>query len=156
MNSLLRPAKLDDLSTILRWIPDVQACLLWAGPKVRYPATAESVWEDIVASEENAFCLGENDGNAIGFGQILLPESRVAHLARIIIDPAKRGGGHGRFLCLRLMGMAVDRYSVLRFTLNVYQTNVAALSLYRSLGFTERIQQDFEGVLSMSMLAEDY
>jgi ribosomal protein S18 acetylase RimI-like enzyme len=156
MNSLLRPAKLDDLSTILRWIPDAQACLLWAGPKVRYPATAESVWEDIVASEENAFCLVEDDRNAIGFGQILLPESQVAHLARIIIDPAKRGNGHGRFLCLRLMGIAVNRYSVLRFTLNVYQTNNAALSLYRSLGFTERVQQEFKGVLSMSMLAEDY
>ena len=156
MNSSLKQAKLKDLSTILRWVPDAQACLLWAGPKVRYPANAETVWEDIEASEENAFCLVEKDRNAIGFGQILLPESRVAHLARIIIDPTKRGCGHGRLLCLRLIGLAVKRYSVLRFTLNVYQTNFAALSLYRSLGFTEKVQGEFEGVLSMSMLAKDF
>ena len=54
------------------------------------------------------------------------------------------------------MGLSVKRYSVLRFTLNVYQTNFAALSLYRSLGFTEKVQGEFEGVLSMSMLAEDF
>ena len=155
MNLTLRTAKISNLSTVLSWIPDAEACLIWAGPKVRYPATAESAWEDIEASEGNAFSLVTDSGDIVGFGQVLPRDSCVAHLARIIVAPGARRRGYGRSLCLQLMEVAEKRLPVRQFTLNAYKSNRAAISLYRSLGFAEQIRQDLQGVLSMSMLANN-
>lgn len=151
MNLTFRPAEISDLSTVLSWVPDAEACIIWAGPKIRYPAVAESAWLDIEASRENTFSLVKTGGDLVGFGQAMLRECCVVHLARIIVDPALRGRGYGRLLCLRLMEVAEKRIPVRRFTLNVYKTNKAAISLYRSLGFAKQEQQDSEDALFMSM-----
>jgi len=151
MNLKLRTAKIADLSAILRWVPDEAACLVWAGPKVRYPAAAESVWADIEASEQNAFCMVSESGEVVGFGQAMPRGDGIVHLARIIVAPAMRGRGSGRHLCRRLMVAAGKRRPIRKFTLNVYEDNFTALALYRSLGFSARGQHDPEGVLSMSM-----
>ena len=149
MNLTLRPAKIVDLAKVLKWVPDAKACLMWAGPGIRYPASTESAWEDMEASGENTFCLVKDSGEMVGFGQILPRGSSVMHMAQIIVDPADRGRGYGRILCVKLMEEAEKRFSVRRFTLNVYESNKAAIQLYRSLGFTEQVQQRLEGILAM-------
>lgn len=155
MNLILRHAEMADLSTVLKWVPDEKACLMWAGPQVRYPTNMESAWKDMETTEENTFCLVTNKGDVVGLGQGLSRDTNVVHLARIIVDPDKRGRGYGRELCLRLMEVSEKQRPVRRFTLNVYETNKTTISLYRSLGFTEHQQQDFKGVLSMSRPAKN-
>ena len=152
MHVTLRPAELNDLSTVLSWIPDADACRMWAGPHVRYPAGAPSVWETIKADGRNAYSLVDADNCIVGFGQILPRGAGVVHLARIIIDPGLRGHGYGRLLCMELMNAARDRLPVRQFTLHVYRQNPTAIALYRSLGFEPQAKRVADNVLFMSQV----
>ena len=150
MHVTLRIAEKNDLGTILSWIPDADACRVWAGPDVCYPANATSVWKTIKADNNNTYSLVGIDGSLVGFGQILRRGARVVHLARIIVDPRLRGSGYGRLLCKALMKTAGVRFAVHRFTLHVYAENHAAITLYRSLGFETETNRAANTVLFMS------
>lgn len=145
----LQAAKAADLSTVLNWLTSEQECRLWAGPNVRYPATPASAWAEMEASEQNAYALVDAEGVIMGFGQILLREGGVVHLARLMVDPALRGQGMGRALCLALMKQGASQHYAITFTLNVYKSNKAAFHLYQSLGFVEKNQID-SGAIAMS------
>jgi len=45
----VRSAEASDLSTVLNWVTSEHESLIWAGPKVWYPATPESAWSDKAA-----------------------------------------------------------------------------------------------------------
>jgi ribosomal protein S18 acetylase RimI-like enzyme len=103
------------------------------------------------ASDDNAYALVSEESAVVGFGQVLPRADNVVHLCRLIVDPAFRGQGMGRYLCIALMNMGTSKYQADHFTLNVCESNTAALRLYRSLGFdaTERIDS---GVIGMVWL----
>ncbi len=71
----------------------------------------------------------------MGFGQYWLTASGTAHLGRIIVSPQARGRGLGRVLMQLLGAEALRSPGVQRLTLRVYRDNVAAVALYRDLGF---------------------
>lgn len=121
---------------------------MWAGPVVRYPATRTSVWADIEASEQNAYALLDAEGQMVAFGQILRREGGVIHLARLVVDPASRGQGVGRALCVALMKEGALAHSLNAFTLKVYESNKPAFHLYQSLGFELNGRVD-SGVVAM-------
>ncbi len=123
---------------------------MWAGPNVRYPGTPDTAWADMGASENNAYVLVDAEGEIMGFGQLLLREGGVLHLARLIVDPVMRGHGVGRALCVALMeqGASQHHVSVSSFTLNVYESNTAAFRLYQALGLVEKGRGDL-GALAM-------
>ena len=70
----------------------------------------------------------------VGFGQLIEKGEQRFHLARIIVAPDARGNGFGRQLCQCLIAR-VDHLKSRVLTLNVYQNNISALNLYRSIGF---------------------
>lgn len=144
----LRAAEKSDLSTVLSWIANESEFLIWAGPKLRYPANAESAWSDMGASGNNTYTLVNAVNMIIGFGQILTRADNVLHLARLIIDPEVRGQGVGRDLCIALMNMGASKHHAEYFTLNVYESNKAAVSLYKSLGFEVKAS-DASGATAM-------
>lgn len=121
---------------------------MWAGPKVRYPATPESAWSDMEASGNNAYALVDAEAALIGFGQVLPRDANVLHLARVIVDPELRGQGIGRALCVALMNIGASKHHAEFFTLNVYESNKAAVRLYQSLGF-ELKEKDDSGAAAM-------
>jgi ribosomal protein S18 acetylase RimI-like enzyme len=131
----LRAAEKSDLSKVLSWVTSEWELRMWAGPNVRYPAAPESAWSDIEASENNAYTLVDAEDVIIGFGQVLPRDDNVLHLARLIVDSELRGQGIGRDLCIALMNMGASKYHAEYFTLNVYESNKAAVRLYQSLGF---------------------
>lgn len=131
----LQAAEKSDLSKVLNWLNSEWELRMWAGPKVRYPATPESAWSDMEASQNNAYTLVDAEHVAIGFGQILPRDDNALHLARLIVDPESRGQGIGRNLCIALMKIGAEKNHVEYFTLNVYESNKAAVRLYQSLGF---------------------
>ncbi|NTW86103.1 MAG: GNAT family N-acetyltransferase [Holophagaceae bacterium] len=134
MDYALRPARLDDLETILGWVWTPELLKRWGGPALTFPPRAEATWSEMEATPENAFALINPAGQLVGFGQAL-PRGASAHLARIIVAPGLRGQGVGRILCRRLILTALDLHRPREITLQVYPDNTAALSLYRSLGF---------------------
>ena len=131
----LRRAKSEDLKTIISWIPDEDTCKLWAGPKVRFPLTIENLSKDIEFSDDNSFCLMDNE-SFVAFGQLLAKENGYLHLARIIVAPSKRALGYGRLLCNELNKIASQR-DCSKISLNVYRNNKNAFKLYEKLGFRE-------------------
>lgn len=137
MEYKLRPATVDDLQIILAWITSPELLKLWGGPKLTYPPAAERTWQEIGATEKNAFALVDEAGNIVGFGQTLLREPDAVHLGRVIVSPAVRGKGLGRVLCRQLIQKAIAQYHPARITLNVYKYNTPAYQLYKSLGFCE-------------------
>ena len=71
----------------------------------------------------------------MGFGQYWLTAPGTAHLGRIIVSPQARGRGLGRVLMQLLCAEALRSPDVQRLSLRVYRDNVAALALYRDVGF---------------------
>jgi ribosomal protein S18 acetylase RimI-like enzyme len=130
-----RKAKLADLETIISWISDESACKIWAGPKVKFPLSIESLSKDIEFSDNNSYCLIKSEA-ITAFGQILTKEKGRLHFARIIVDPSKRAMGYGKRLCNELLQIA-DQKGCHKISLNVYRNNTSALKLYEDLGFRE-------------------
>ena len=144
----LRLAQESDLVTVLGWINGEYECRMWAGPNIRYPATPETAWQDMEASDENAYVLVDPASRVVGFGQVLYRENRALHLARLIVEPGRRRQGVGRDLCAALMEVGSANQPAETFTLNVYESNKAAVRLYQSLGF-EIKERDDSGTVAM-------
>lgn len=75
------------------------------------------------------------DAVTAGYG-ILSLGAGEAHILNLCIDPARRSGGMGRHLLLRLIGIAGWNHAA-RVFLEVRPSNPHAIALYASLGFHE-------------------
>lgn len=136
MSKVLRISAPADYPAIATWIPDAQSCARWAGPRVPFPFSAAELPSLLAVDGAVSYCLAEEAAGPLGFGQHweLLPGA--VHLGRIIVSPAARGQGLGRWLCQLLVTQAVHATGATAVTLRVNRDNAAALSLYCSLGFT--------------------
>ena len=115
---------------------------MWAGPCVKFPLRIEKLSKDIRFSDDNSYCY-RDDESIFAFGQLLTKENGWLHLARIIVDPAKRGKGYGKLLCLELIKIAIQK-GYQKISLNVYRNNASALKLYTNLGFREIAEKSSE------------
>ena len=132
---ILRSSTNDDLSVLISWITDKDACRIWAGPSVRFPLALEPLKQDIHFSEENTFSMLNENGALLGIGQLIQKETCRLHMARVIVSPLQRGKGLGSLLCRLLMSEGRKRFGEINFSLNVYSNNTNALRLYKKLGF---------------------
>ncbi len=132
---ILRSSTHDDLSLLMSWIKDKDACRLWAGPSVRFPLALEHLKEDIQFSEKNTFSMIDDNEVLLGIGQLIKKERCRLHMARIIISPNQRGKGFGSLLCRLLIREGRKRFGDINFSLNVYPNNTKAVRLYKKLGF---------------------
>lgn len=96
-----------------------------------------------------SYCLSDNDGDCIGFGQFWTVEEGAVHIGRIMVSPEVRGRGAGRFLCEKLIAKAVELTDSTEVTLRVYRDNNTARSLYASLGFSVDESQSSDDLLFM-------
>lgn len=135
MTVRLRETRQSDYDVIASWIPDADACLRWAGPRVRFPFTVAELAKMLTAAGSVSFCLEGDDEDPCGFGQYWSRDDETVHLGRLIVAPACRGRGLGRELCARLIKHVVDVTGPRAITLRVYRDNMTAVTLYQSLGF---------------------
>ena len=135
MEAILRSAEIGDYNAIASWVDDADACARWAGPAVPFPFLAEELPEILSVTGSESYCLAGSDGECIGFGQFWTATEVAVHIGRIIISPSVRGSGAGRLLCEKLIDRAIQSTGSSVVTLRVYRSNLAALSLYSSLGF---------------------
>jgi [ribosomal protein S18]-alanine N-acetyltransferase len=131
----LHPAQPADFAVIAGWVPDRDACLRWAGPRLAYPFRVEALPALLEAEQDNSRVLTARKSEPLGFGQFFATEPGAVHLARIIVAPVRRGCGLGRELVTRLIEAALEARGGSRVTLRVYRDNPAALMLYTRLGF---------------------
>ncbi len=147
----LRRATVADAAAALQWTPAADALHRWAGPSAGFPTTPERFWREIHVKGYVTFALEFPGEGLAGFGQVRLRDETFGHLARIVVDPAQRGQGHGRTLCHALMREALRLHpGITGFSLYVFPANAPALALYRSLGFVERGLDEEHGCLLMA------
>jgi len=126
-----RPAHLETLKT---WFPDQQSVRQWGGPLFRHPFTHATFLEDMRWGQVPAYSLLDDAGQLGGFGQCFEREGRC-HLARLVIDPARRGMGVGRYFIGGLMQIGMSDLGADECSLFVMRSNHGAIRCYASLHF---------------------
>jgi ribosomal protein S18 acetylase RimI-like enzyme len=123
-----------DRSVLMCWFGDEASLRIWGGPAFRHPFTEASFREDSHWNSLAGFALRDPAGCMAGFGQLYDHLGRI-HLARLAVEPGRRGGGIGRRLVLALLEAGRERWPYDEASLYVYRHNEPALACYRSLGF---------------------
>jgi ribosomal protein S18 acetylase RimI-like enzyme len=141
------PASISDIEEVISWIATEEECRIWAGPAVTFPINAGSLLNQISFSPENSFSCTSHIG-LLAFGQIIQKDDGRSHLARIITNPACRGQGFGRKICIYLVDYAFELGSG-KVSLNVCRQNSHALRLYESLGFREKTEKSDDNNIFM-------
>lgn len=105
------------------------------------PWSVDSITFSIeVDSDENA--VAEVDGNVVGYVFIRLC-FEVAEITNVAVSLEKRKLGIASVLLNEAMNRCVQR-GAMRFVLEVRESNLPAIALYRSLGFVEDgIRRDY-------------
>lgn len=134
-----RPA---DYESLTRWIVDREACLRWAGPRVRFPFTAEGLQAQMQVPGGATCVLVQADAPAsrmLGLGQFWPGSGGAVHL--------------GRLLCQSLMQQATLSTGAQAATLRVYRDNSMAVALYTHRGFVPVAAESSDAVLFMRAVA---
>lgn len=135
MTECLHPVQPPHYAVIGAWLDSAGATQRWAGPGVQYPLGSDAFAQALQLQQRPGWVLLDANGHCLGFGQYWSTGPGTLHLGRIIVSPQVRGRGVGRVLVQALMAQALQSAAVERLTLRVYRDNVAAMALYRDLGF---------------------
>ncbi|HEV7753549.1 MAG TPA: GNAT family N-acetyltransferase [Baekduia sp.] len=127
-----------DDDALIAWAPTAEALMLFAGSTLAFPLTAAQLHalRDTPHLHTWTAYVGPDADVPVGHAELLRTGSESGRLARIVVDPARRGAGLGR----ALVAAAIERAEALalrRLSLRVYDGNDAAIRTYLALGFTD-------------------
>jgi ribosomal protein S18 acetylase RimI-like enzyme len=136
----LEPSTVDVAGLVSSWAPTREEVRAWCSrDEAPVPPEVVAGWAE--QPDVQAYLL-VSDGEPVGYGELWVDdEEREVELARIIVDPARRGHGLGRELARLLADAAAPLYPDV--FLRVAPGNEAALACYRAAGFT-RLDPDTE------------
>jgi len=126
----------EHLETLKTWFPDKRSVRQWGGPQFRHPFTHATFLEDMRWREVPGYSLLDDENRLVGFGQYYEREGRC-HLARLVIDPARRGKGIGRYFIRGLMQIGMSDLGAEECSLFVMNSNQGAIRCYMSLQFVD-------------------
>jgi len=114
---------------------DVPAALALHERAFGYAYPPDALRQDIASRQSAVLGAWDAGGRLVGFGVVRLLAD-AAHVMTIAVVPEARRRGHGRALLagLRAAAVALGAHSI---TLEVRETNRAAIGLYRSAGLQE-------------------
>ncbi len=122
-----------DFDQLMTWFQTAESLSVWSGPNFRFPFTRETFLEDCRWPEMQTRVLREG-GELLGFGQFYRRHGRI-NLARLAVNPSRRGEGLGSRLVGALLDEAREHVSGEEYSLYVLRDNVPALRCYESAGF---------------------
>ena len=131
---ILREAIAADIDDLMRWFLTSDDVHVWGGPWFRFPFTRETFIKDIHWGKMASFCLCDQSGRVVAFGQLYERDGRI-HLARLVVIPDMRGHGLGRRLIEMLMKAGQAMFPGDEYSLFVFRENTPAYECYKSLGF---------------------
>jgi ribosomal protein S18 acetylase RimI-like enzyme len=143
----LRPFTAAEDEWLSGWFEDATALRRFGGPGLRWPLDRAQLEEIRRDPGLAAFTLWTD--RPAGHVELRRLGDRHARLARVGIDPARRGRGLGRVLLARALAEG-RRRGCETYELGVYPDNVAAVRLYESFGFTVAGAAGPEGFLTMT------
>jgi ribosomal protein S18 acetylase RimI-like enzyme len=142
----------EHVAAIMGWFPDRRSCLVWGGPRFRFPFTPATFAQDARADSLPTYVLASAAGEVLAFGQYYLRADRC-HLARLAVAPSRRGEGFGRTLVARLAAIGVQDLGVSECSLFVLADNLPAVRLYEKLGF---VRTAYPGPAEADLVGVDY
>lgn len=125
------------LESLRTWCGNKKEIEQWAGPNLRFPSTLQTFIEDIKFYQLPSYGLINQQNELVAFGQFYERLSHC-HLGRLIVNPRFRRQGIAKKLVIELSIMARETLKLPALSLFVYQDNIAALTLYKNLGFIEK------------------
>ena len=133
----LKPFKNSDAAFFAEFLKNEQTYALICGGKYGdYPVKAEDII-NYYAALSNAYPMTAFFENR-AVGHILIVKSgQSVLLGSVVIDSAERGKGLGKKMLKAAVNYAFENLGAKEITIGVFEQNLAALSLYKSLGFVE-------------------
>jgi ribosomal protein S18 acetylase RimI-like enzyme len=129
----LRPFAPAEAATVSAWCASADEAVMWCGHTGGVPVPAEKIigW----ANEDGVRQFGlDDDRGMAAYGELWLDDDeREVELARLIVDPARRGRGVGRALVGELTALARRHYPDI--FMRVHPDNATALRCYVGAGF---------------------
>ncbi len=104
---------------------------------LEYP---DELWEERLAGRTSIILFAEREGRLVGTAAVLLgieEDAATAQIVGVFVEAEHRGQGIGRRLVEALLARLRGHPELGRILLHVTETQVAAATLYRSLGFEE-------------------
>ena len=128
-----RPVVESDLIVICTF-PRNEDELFFAYPKATYPLTPSQLLEAVQRRSDST--VVEDDGNVVAFANFYRWKMEgCCSIGNVIVSPAARGKGVGRYLVERMIDLAFAKYRATEVTVSCFNRNVAGLLLYPRLGF---------------------
>lgn len=128
-----RPAKETDIPIICGF-PQSEEELFFLFPKATYPLTPSQLREAILQRADST--VVEYSGEIAGFANFYRWETGgCCSIGNVIVSPAARWRGVGRYLIERMIDLAFSRHQATKVTVSCFNQNIAGLLLYPKLGF---------------------
>jgi RimJ/RimL family protein N-acetyltransferase len=135
----LRALAAEDCETLLSWIGSADALFQWSGPwDFRWPLDRGQLQRDLERAGDlrRVYAAEGTDGELAGHAMLTIqPEHGLGVIARVLIDPDRRGGGVGTALMRELVAVGFDQLGLHRLQLGVYDFNAGAIACYQRVGF---------------------
>jgi RimJ/RimL family protein N-acetyltransferase len=146
MDITLRKFDRDDIARLIGWVDSggPEFFVRWAGTAFEYPLTAAQL-EAHLAEAEGAeatrrvfAAVDDASGEVVGHAELsrIDRKNRSASISRLLVgEPSARSHGIGAQIVSRLLDVAFGEMGLHRVDLYVLEFHVAALSMYKGLGF---------------------
>jgi ribosomal protein S18 acetylase RimI-like enzyme len=120
-------------ATVAGWARSADEASRWcAQAEYPFPPDAVRAWQD--QDDVTGYLLVDDDDRPVAYGEVWSDEEEAeAELARLIVDPDRRGMGIGHTLVTEL----VRRAGYNDIFMRVVPTNDQALACYRGAGFVD-------------------
>lgn len=129
----LRPFLPTDDDALIAWLPTAEDLHRFTGPRLRHRLDSAQL-DELRADDTFTMFTAEVDGTVVGHAEFVSTGADSARLARVLVDPARRGQGLGERLVLAMIEEARAR-GIRSLNLYVLDDNTRAVRLYEKLGF---------------------
>ena len=128
-----RPIEEKDIQVICGF-PQSEDELFFLFPKAAFPLTTSQLQNAIAQRSDST--VVELGGKVVAFANFYRWEAGgCCSIGIVIVSPAARGRGVGRYLIEQMIGLASSRHQAAEVTVSCFNQNVAGLLLYPKMGF---------------------
>jgi len=113
--------------------PQSEKELFFLFPKASFPLTPLQLREAILQRSDGT--VVELRGEVVAFANFYRWGTDGCFIGNVIVCPAARGQGVGRYLIERMISLAFSKHGAAEVTVSCFNENVAGLLFYPKLGF---------------------
>ena len=121
-----------DIQTICSF-PQSEDELFFLFPKAMFPLTVAQL-RNAIAQRSDATVI-ESGGEVVAFANFYRWEAGCCSIGNVIVSPAVRGRGVGRYLIEWMVELAFSKHRANEVTISCFNKNVSGLLFYPKLGF---------------------